>query len=351
MDLLSGFFFNYFYAKSTPMNPIQNRAFKSPYFVILLMIFLMIGCKSDKKEMPSEVVNELKNKAILEYEIKAQLGEGSFWNYQTQELYWVDIMNSQLHIYNPKTKINRSVTTPSHVGTVVPIDDNKAVVALQDGIYIINTNTEETTLLSEIEKDIPTNRFNDGKCDPSGRLWAGTMDYGLAPKVANLYMINGKGETTLKQDNVTVSNGIVWTKDKKTMYYIDTPTLEIKAFDYDDVSGTITNARVAVKVNDTLGYPDGMAIDENDNLWVGMWNGNAVVCFDSKTGEVLSRIEVPAHNVTSCAFGGKNLDTLFITTSREDMTEEEHAKFPLAGSLFKAVPEVKGVKSTFFKVE
>jgi sugar lactone lactonase YvrE len=135
------------------------------------------------------------------------------------------------------------------------------------------------------------------------------------------------------------------------MYYIDTPTLEIKAFDYDDVTGAISNQRIAVKVNDSLGYPDGMAIDENDRLWVGMWNGNAVICFDPITGSVVFKIEVPAHNVTSCAFGGKNLDTLYITTARVDMTEDEQAKYPLAGSLFKAVPEVKGVKSTFFKAE
>jgi sugar lactone lactonase YvrE len=103
-----------------------------------------------------------------------------------------------------------------------------------------------------------------------------------------------------------------------------------------------------IEVNDSLGFPDGMAIDEEDMLWVGMWNGNAVVRFDPNTGEIISKIEVPAHNVTSCAFGGKLLDTLYITTASVDMTPEEHAKYPLAGSLFQAVPGVKGVKSSFF---
>jgi len=319
---------------------------------ILLLLLIVTNCKPNKKEaMPPEVTNELKTKAVLEYQIKAELGEGSFWNYDTQELYWIDILNNQLHIYNPKTKTDRSLTTPSNIGTVVPIDNTKAVVALQDGIYIINTNSGETTLLSDVERDIPSNRFNDGKCDPSGRFWVGSMGYDQLPYDANLYMIDSKGEATLKIDSVTISNGIVWSKDKTTMYYIDTPTLEIKAFDYDDVTGAISNQRIAVKVNDSLGYPDGMAIDENDRLWIGMWNGNAVICFDPITGGVVSKIEVPAHNVTSCAFGGKNLDTLYITTARVDMTEDEQAKYPLAGSLFKAVPEVKGVKSTFFKAE
>ena len=326
----------------------------SKFITSLLLLLILLGfmnCKTEKKTMPNDVVNELKDKAVLEYEIKSQLGEGAFWNYKTQELYWVDIISNQLHIYNPKTKTDRFVTTPSNIGTVVPIDQDRAVVALQDGIYIINSNTGETTLLSDVERDIPSNRFNDGKCDPSGRFWVGSMGYDQLPNDANLYMINSKGEAALKLDSVTISNGIVWTKDKSTLYYIDAPTLEIKAFDYDDATGAISNKRVAVKINDSLGFPDGMTIDEHDNLWVGMWNGNAVICFDPKTGKILSKIEVPAHNVTSCAFGGKTLDTLFITTSSLDMTEAEQTKFPLAGSLFKAVPGVKGVNSTFFKSE
>ena len=296
-------------------------------------------------------VNELKNKAVLEYQIKTQLGEGSFWDWKTQELYWIDILGNTLHIYNPKTKTDRALATPSNIGTVVPIDATRAVVALQDGIYIMNTNSGEITLLSDVEHDIPANRFNDGKCDPSGRFWVGSMAYDETPKAANLYMIKGNGETSLKIKGVTISNGIVWTKDKTTMYYIDTPTSEIKAYDYDDATGDISNPRVAVKVNDSLGYPDGMTIDDSDKLWVAMWNGNAVICFDPVKGEMVSKIDVPAHNVTSCAFGGKDLDTLFITSANLDMTDAEREKYPLAGSLFKAVPEVKGVKGAFFKTE
>ncbi|MGM5470778.1 SMP-30/gluconolactonase/LRE family protein [Flavobacteriaceae bacterium LMO-SS05] len=334
------------------LNQLTKTSKVIRYLPLLLIPFMLINCKSNKKEEPpTEVVNELKNKAILEYEIQTELGEGSFWNDDTQELYWIDILGNQLYIYNPNTKTNRSLSTSSNIGTVVPIDQSKAVVALEDGIYIIHTNSGETSLLSDTERNIPTNRFNDGKCDPSGRFWVGSMAFDETPKAAHLYMVNGKGETTLKLDSVSISNGIVWTKDKKTMYYIDTPTSEIKAFDYDDTTGNISNPRVAVKVHDSLGFPDGMTIDEHDRLWVGMWNGNAVICFDPITGKLVSKIDVPAHNVTSCAFGGKDLDTLFITTASVDMTAEEHIKYPLAGSLFKAVPGVKGVKSTLFKVE
>ena len=149
-------------------------------------------------------------------------------------------------------------------------------------------------------------------------------------------------------DSVTISNGIVWTKDTKKMYYIDTPTGTIKSYDYDIKTSTITNEKIAVYVPESLGYPDGMTIDQDNLLWVGLWNGNGIAQFDPITGKLLQKIDVPAHNVTSCAFGGDNLDILYITTSTEDMTEEEQKKYPLAGSIFKVKPGAKGVPAYFF---
>ncbi len=148
---------------------------------------------------------------------------------------------------------------------------------------------------------------------------------------ANLYKISKDGEATKMLDSITISNGIVWSSDKKTMYYIDTPTGNIRAYDFDMNNSTISNERIAVVVSESLGYPDGMAIDEEDMLWVGMWDGNSVARFNPQT-----------------AFGGENLDILYITTASIDMTDEEKEKFPLAGSIFKADPGVKGVKSNFF---
>ena len=314
----------------------------------IFIVTLFFSCKHEVKTLAT--VKTLK--ASLEFDIKAKLGEGAFWNHKTSELYWIDILDNKLHLYNPKTKINRSLDTPSSIGTVVPSDkDHEAIVALQDGIYAIDTQNGYVELLSDIERNMLGNRFNDGKCDPSGRLWVGSMAFSQEQYQANLYMVNANGEALIKKDSVTISNGIVWSKNKTTMYYIDTPTAEIKAYDYDDATGNISNERVTVKVNDSLGFPDGMAIDENDNLWVGMWNGNAVIQFDSKTGDIISKVEVPAHNVTSCAFGGDNLNVLYITTANIDMTEEEQQQFSLAGSIFKVKTKVKGVKSSFFKSE
>lgn len=328
------------------------------YFIILATAVLFIqSCKTDPNDENDQIEidkneNEVETnqnlKAELEYEIASVKGEGAFWNYQSNELFWVDIDGKKVNIYNPETKTNRTIPTPSMIGTIVPKDEDEVVVALEDGIYILNTDNSQFSLLTHIEDDIPTNRFNDGKADPSGRLWVGSMPFDEKQYGAKLYMVDEKGEVTEKIDSITISNGIAWTKDKKTMYYIDTPTAKIKAFDYDDITGEITNERIAVEVPNELGYPDGMTIDAEDKLWVGMWNGNAVIRFDPETGQVVQKIEVPAHNVTSCAFGGKDLDTLYITSATVDMTDEEKERFPLAGSLFKVVPGVKGVKSSFF---
>jgi len=220
---------------------------------------------------------------------------------------------------------------------------------LTDGIYTINTNTGKTTLFADMKEALTGCRLNDGKCDPSGRFWVGSMHWEQKKGRAKLYTIQNDGSVAIKKDKVTISNGIVWTADKKTMYYIDTPTAQIKAYDYDDATGNITNERVAVEVSNKLGFPDGMAIDAEGMVWVGMWNGNAVIRFNPKTGKMLQKIEIPAHNITSCAFGGKNLETLYITTAKLDMTAEEIKKYPLAGSVFKVIPGVKGVKSSFFK--
>jgi len=312
------------------------------FSLTLATILLFFSCQT-KKENTSDT------DAILEYQIEAKLGEGAVWNLDTEELYWIDIEGKKLHIYHPETKSNTTLAVPSRIGTVVPTTSkDTVVVALQDGVYYMNTKTGGLQQLSDVEQQMTANRFNDGKCDPSGRFWVGSVALDETPEAANLYMIDALGHAELKNDSVTISNGIVWTKDKKTMYYIDTPTAQIKAYDYNDTTGQITNERIAVNVPNSLGFPDGMTIDENDHLWVGMWNGNAVICFDPETGKVLSKINVPAHNVTSCAFGGKNLDTLYITTASVDMTAEEHDTFPLAGALFKVSPGVKGVKSNHF---
>tara|TARA_R110002050_G_scaffold85490_9_gene182441 strand:+ start:261 stop:1265 length:1005 start_codon:yes stop_codon:yes gene_type:complete len=322
-----------------------NHNFMLKYFLYVLLSGTLLGCgaMSDKMNTTEE------NKVILAYQTKAELGEGAIWNYKTKELYWIDIEGKSLNIYNPKTNLNKVLETPSRIGTVVPKNSKEALIALEDGIHTIDLETGTTSIFLNMKDALKGRRLNDGKCDPSGRFWVGSMHFSQTKGEAKLFCITNEPNIETKIDSVTISNGIVWTADKKTMYYIDTPTSQIKAYDFNNETGEIFNGRVAVEIPENLGFPDGMTIDEEDMVWVGMWNGNAVIRFNPKTGKVLQRIQVPAHNITSCAFGGDKLETLYITSARLDMTEEELKQYPLAGSVFKVVPGVKGVNSTFFK--
>ncbi|WP_158838344.1 SMP-30/gluconolactonase/LRE family protein [Polaribacter sp. L3A8] len=317
---------------------------KVSLFAILLAMF---SCNSKIKKKEGKV-KEPQKIAILEYQVKATLGEGAIWNYKTQELYWVDIEGKKLNIYNPVSKTNKVLNTTSRIGTVVPFTEKEAMVALEDGVHKMNLQTGESALFTDMKSELPGSRLNDGKCDPAGRFWVGSMHLEQETAKANLYTITSENILQRKIDSVTISNGIVWTSDKKTMYYIDTPTSTIKSFDYNNETGEISNGKIAVEIPTSLGFPDGMTIDEENMLWVGMWNGNAVIRFNPKTGKVVSKIEVPAHNITSCAFGGENLDILYITSASVDMTAKEIEKYPLAGSVFKVKPGVKGVKSNFY---
>lgn len=279
---------------------------------------------------------------------KSELGEGAIWNDRTGELMWVNIKGKILNFYNPASGLNKEMLTGQMVGTVVPAESGQVLVALQNGIYSLDPETGTKKLLADPEADKPDNRFNDGKCDPAGRLWAGTMSLVGAKQAGALYRFDPDTSVHKMVDGVGTSNGIVWSADKTKMYYIDTPTRQVMGYDYDNETGAISHPKVAVEIPEGAGYPDGMTIDEEDNLWVALWGGSAVACFNPENGELIRKIEVPAKNVTSCAFGGNDLGTLYITTARESTSDEDLQKFPHAGGVFKIRPGVKGVKAFFF---
>jgi sugar lactone lactonase YvrE len=286
--------------------------------------------------------------ADLVLDTKSKLGEGSLWHPKEKKLYWVDIEGKILHIYDPATGKDKELPVGSRIGTVVPVKNGGALVALQNGIHKIDTKTGKLSFISAPFTDTSL-RFNDGKCDPSGRFWVGTLALDSRRRGAVLYRMDGDKSIRVMLDSVSISNGIVWTKDKKTMYYNDTPTGTVQAFDYDDKTGAISNRRVVVRIARGGGGPDGMTIDADGNLWVALWGSGTVGKFDPRTGQLLQKVFVPAPNVSSCAFGGKNLDILYITTARAWMNEEKLKQFPLSGGLFAVKPGVKGVRAEFYK--
>lgn len=199
--------------------------------------------------------------------------------------------------------------------------------------------------IEKVEEDISHTRFNDGKCDPAGRFWGGTMAVSEAKPAGSLYCLNTDHKVKKMIDDVTVSNGLAWSPDHSTMYYIDTPTQKVVAYDYDLDTGNISNKRTVVTIPEAEGKPDGMTIDEKGRLWVAHWQGYQVSCHDPATGEKLIKIEVPVEKVTSCCFGGDNLDELYITTASTGLEKDDLEKQPYAGGLFKVKPGVKGEKT------
>jgi sugar lactone lactonase YvrE len=267
-------------------------------------------------------------------------GEGPiFWN---DHLLYVDIEGHTLIRLNPENGDEEFWEMGERIGTVVPRKDGGFLCAGDSGIYTFDPITREKVNLADPEADKrPDNRFNDGKCDPSGRFWAGTISTVKKIGDANLYMLDTKGNLSLKVEGVTNSNGICWNADATIMYYIDTPTKKIMSYPFDNVSGVISEPSLVADtgVLDLDGSPDGMTIDSEGMLWVVMCHGGMVVRIDPQSGELVQRVDVPCVETTACAFGGTNLDRLFITTGLHKSLQEENA-----GQVF--VVDELGVKGT-----
>ena len=285
--------------------------------------------------------------AELVLDEKATLGEGPHWDGHV--LYWVDIISEKLHRYNPEHHQNDTFQLNQYIGAVIPAQNDQLIVGLQNGIHLFDLKTEELTLINDPEEDLPHNRFNDGKCDPSGRLYIGTMGVNAEKQKGSLYRLDLKGQLEKIISPVTISNGLAWSPDEKYMYYIDTPTGEVSTFHYDKQTGNIAFKETAVQIPPEMGSPDGMTIDQEGMIWVAHWGGSRITRWNPHIGKQLDEVHVPAPNVTSCTFGGKNLDELYITTARQGLTEEELALNPQAGGLFKVKTKEKGMVGQVYR--
>ena len=281
--------------------------------------------------------------AELVLDARASLGEGAFWDDGCGLLYWVDIEGRLLHVYNPGSGRDAEYETADRVGTVVTGKGGGIVFA--EGLRVVTADRPggKTRTLCTFEDEPPGNRLNDGKCGPAGRLWIGSMNMGGEKERARLYCVYPDGSYRTMLSNVSISNGIVWTADRRKMYYIDTPKRTVQIFDYDFDFGSISNGRTAFEVPSTMGFPDGMAIDSEDMLWIAHYGGAAVRRWDPTSGSCLETVHLPVINVTSCAFGGPDLRDLFITTARLGRSKEETEREPRAGGLFRCRPTIPGV--------
>jgi sugar lactone lactonase YvrE len=270
------------------------------------------------------------------------LAESPYWHVGKKSYFWVDIEKGTLYQYSKGDSKPKTWQFEHRLSLVVEGEDDKVILGLDRKIARFDLVTQSLEWIVEVESDLILNRFNDGKCDAKGRLWAGTLSTQFTAGSGSLYLIDAPDSALKKIPNVSISNGIAWTPDQQTMYFIDSPTQEIRAFEFDLEHGVLGQNQVVIQVPKSLGTPDGMTIDQDGNLWIGHYGGFGVYCWDPRTGKLLDKIEVPAPHVTSCTFGGELLDELLITTAQENMSIEDLRKYPASGDIFLAKTNAKG---------
>jgi sugar lactone lactonase YvrE len=285
---------------------------------------------------------------------RLDLGEGPAWDASSGRLYWVDIRLGRLHVFDPQDRTDLVYELGELLGCVAPRRQGGLILGLRSGFARLDSlpsasETGESAPRLELqhllnpEPQLPGNRFNDGKCDPAGRFLAGSMDNAEEKATGSLYSLDPGGKVQVLLTGLRISNGLAWSPDHRTFYFIDTPTRRVMAYDYDLATGGIANPRPAMVVPPALGWPDGMTSDLQGRLWVAMWGGARLTRWDPSSGKLLEEIPLPAWNVSSCAFGGPDLTDLYITSARKDMSPEQLAKYPLTGGLFRLHADIQGM--------
>jgi len=275
---------------------------------------------------------------------QANLEEGPAWDAKTGTLYWVDIFGKRVHFHHDDE--NGYIQLDEMPGCLAPKKDGSLLVATHASILDLNPATIKLVFLASVSEHA-NNRFNDGKCDPNGRFLAGSMNMDEQSPTGALYSFDGQTVTHLLE-GIRISNGLAWSPDHKTFYYIDTPTREVQAFDYDLTTGQIANPRAVITVPESLGWPDGMISDTNGHLWIAMWDGAQVTQWNPQTGQLVGQIPLPAQRITSCVFGGDDLNELYITSARVGLDEAALTAYRHSGSLMRVQTRVRGMPTFEF---
>jgi sugar lactone lactonase YvrE len=283
--------------------------------------------------------------AELAVDACAGLGEGPAWDAAAGRLIWVDITRSVVHELFPDGR-SRAWEIPEHVGAAVPRAQGGLLLAIRSGFAAL-AGDGSVSVIAPVEADDDSTRMNDGKCDPQGRFWAGTMAYAETPGAGSLYRLDPGGAVHRVLTSVTISNGLGWSPDGAVMYYADTATGGVDMFGFDAASGTLTGRRRLITVDPAGGSPDGMTVDDEGCLWVALWGGGAVRRY-RQDGTLDAEIPLPASYVTSCAFGGQDGGDLYITTAADGLSPERRAAEPHAGGVFRCRPGVTGPPATPF---
>lgn len=279
-------------------------------------------------------------KVELFYQIDAIIGEGAYWDWRTSELLMVDITGGRVIKLSPSGDLIKEYQLGNKVGAVIGVENSPNYLLVeQRGLTMMAPSGARTELLMLLEAN-EQKRFNDAKADPAGRLWAGVMGMDQRPGVGALYSYQAGGLMHQMITDLTVPNGLDWTIDNKTMYFIDSPTRTVGVYDFN-----LETAEISLRNSFSMpisGNPDGMTLDAEDNLWIALWDGSAVIQL-SPEGKLMQQIDLPVSRVTTCTFGGKDLTTLYITSASFGVDED------LAGSVFVCETDTRGKKANLFK--
>ena len=280
-------------------------------------------------------------------DIRARLGECPLWSVAEQALYWIDIEAPSLNRFDPSTGRNDAMPMPESIGSYALCEDGGFVVALRDGIWLCDARGRLERRIAEAPYDPAHHRFNDGRCDPQGRFIVGSMNERRDADDAALYRLDREGTLTPLFGGITISNGLAWSPDGRTMYHTDTPTRVVRAYDYDVASGTPTNPRALAQWTAETDRPDGATVDAEGCYWSAFYRGGKVVRV-SPRGEMLAEVPIHAMCPTMCALGGTDLRTLYVTSARQERPADELERLPQSGGLFAMRVDVPGLTEPSF---
>ena len=277
----------------------------------------------------------------------AYLGEGPLWDVEHQRLVWVDILAPAVNTFYPATGRNETVALPRLVGSLALRPGGGFVALTQDGLETLELESGALTPVSNPEAHIPENRFNDAKCDRAGRLWAGSMPLDAATPTGALYRFEPDGTWEQMDAGFSVSNGLDWSPDDRTFYFVDTGPGIIYAYDFDLAAGVISCRREFARITPEEGRPDGLTVDAEGYVWCAIWDGWCVRRY-APDGRLDCEVSLPVPRPTSCTFGGDDLKTLFITSARVRLPERSLVDAPLSGGVFAYESGARGLPATRF---
>lgn len=278
---------------------------------------------------------------------QCDLGEGPCWDDHRRELLWVDIFAGAVRRWEPATDRELGFELGQPVGMVSPRQQGGLVCTVRDGVVFVDHDGANMQLVREVERENLNNRMNDGKCDPQGRLWAGTMALDLTEHRGSLYRIDPDLSMECVRTRVSVSNGLDWSPDGRAFYYIDSATKTVDVYDFDPERGTIRNRQVLIEFSDPVATPDGLTVDAEGTLWIAMWDGGCIRRVTPK-GRLIESVSLPVTRPTSVTFGGSGLQQLFITSARHGLNPSQLAGEPHAGDIFAIIPGVNGLPANRF---